>query len=183
MPKLFSWRSYIAFSTWTVVQPLIDGVLSYPRWLGLVQWLAGVAAIAAVFFGTRYKEAAPYRSKLAAAREAHPDSTVYGILLDPLTTPLGFERGDSRVFSWGFLNASLDGVEIARLDGEVLMHSAWPSLTVTTRGINVITVSGVEEWWFHVLSESGIWPSRLVLRFVRGRLERMQDLRPELIGE
>jgi hypothetical protein len=174
--SLISWRSYFAVGVWTVAQPLIDGLLFYPRWLALVQWLLGVGIIAGLFLRHRYRLAAPYRSKLAAVRADHPDSEFYGIRLDPLTTPVGVERGDSRAIDWGVLGASPDGIEIVRSNGEVLLHQPWSAIEFAIRGIDVRSETGTEEWWFQMLSDSGVWPRLSVLRVGRSHFERMQDL-------
>lgn len=174
--SFLSWRSYLALAVWTVAQPLIDGLLFYPRWLAFVQWLLGVGVIAGLFLRHRYVLAAPYRSKLAAVRADHPESTFYGIRLDPLTTPVGVERGDSRIVGWGLLGASPNGIEIVRSNGDVLLRRPWSSIEFATRGLDIRSETGVEEWWFQMLSDSGVWPRFSVLRFGKGHFGLMRDL-------
>jgi hypothetical protein len=160
-----------------IAQPLIDGLLQEPRWLALTQAIVGIAVVYAINYGYRYKHAADYRSTLVAARVAHAGSIVYGIRLDPLTTPVGVEWGDSRVIRWGFLRASSDGVEIVRSDGASLLRRPWSEIEFSARGIDVRFGADVEEWWFRVMSGAGPWTPALFLHLGRNSVARMQELR------
>jgi hypothetical protein len=107
--RLILWAPLVVAGVWVIAQPLIDGLLREPRWLALTQAIVGIAVVYAINYAYRYKHAADYRSTLVAARVAPAGSIVYGIRLDPLTTPIGVEWGDSRVIRWGFLRASPEG--------------------------------------------------------------------------
>ncbi len=176
-PTFGSISSYIVFAFWTCVQPLIDGVwLREPPWLGLAQWFLGSVVIAVVALLGKYRRAAPYRSSLAVARAAHADSLVFGVRLDPLTTPVGTEWGDSRRLRWGLLRASPDGVEIVRSDGLAMLRRPWSGVEFSIRGIDVESASATQEWWFQLMSDSGIVPAALLVRTNRNRFLRLQGL-------
>jgi hypothetical protein len=179
MPRILSWVPLTTMALWCIAQPLIDGLQRYPRWFAISQWFVGLALIYAVAFGFRYKHAAPYRSMLSAARVARPGSFVYGIRLDPLTTPVGVEWGDSRMIRWGFFRAARDGVEIVRSDGVTLLVRPWNNVEFSARGIDVTSGPEVEEWWFRVTSELGPWARAFHLHFSQRDIARMRHLRDE----
>jgi hypothetical protein len=180
-PRILSRLPITAIVLWCIAQPLIDGVLQHPGWLSVGLWIVGVIVIYAVVFGYRYQRAAPYRSMLSAARVARPGSIVYGIRLDPLTTPVGVEWGDSRVIRWGFLRASPEGVEIVRSDGASLLCRPWSEIEFSACGIDVRSGVDVEEWWFRVMSGAGPWARALSLHLSRQSIARMQELRNESV--
>jgi hypothetical protein len=180
--RLISWGPLVAAGVWVIAQPLIDGLLREPRWLALTQAIVGIAVVYAVVFRYRYKHAAQYRSTLVAARIAHAESIVCGIRLDPLTTPVGVEWGDSRVIRWGFLRASSNGIEIVRSDGVNMLQRPWSEIEFAPRGIDVRTapeVPEVEEWWFRVLSAAGPWARAFSLQLSRQQIAKMEELRDD----
>src|ERR1700744_4048826 len=97
VPRLFSWTGYTVFALWTIGQPVLDeALLRESRLIGLIQWILGSIVIFAAVLWRRYRSAAPYRLVVSTARSDYPDSLVFGVRLDPLTTPVGVEWDDSR---------------------------------------------------------------------------------------
>jgi hypothetical protein len=174
------WVGYVAFLLWTVAQPILgEGLLREPRIVVPLQWLIGSLLIYVGLFAVQFGEAAPYRSILRTARRAHPDALVFGVRLDPLTTPVGVDRGDPRDIRWGLIRVSSHGAEIVRSDGLVMLDCPWTHFEVSFRGLDVDGESGVEEWWLQLLSDSGVWAPALLARRNRNRFLRMQELRPD----
>jgi hypothetical protein len=179
VPRLFSRPGYVVFVLWTVFQPVLDvGVLHEPRIASTIQWLLGDALIFGAVVLRRYKDAAPYHFAISTIRSEAPDSLVYGIRLDPLTTPVGAEWGISSKIRWGLIAVSRHGVRIVRSDGVLMLDRTWSEFEFSVVGLDVVADGDVEEWWFTLLSESGIWPRPLVLSRNRNRFRRMTELRP-----
>ena len=179
IPRLFSWAGCAVFALWTIGQPVLDeALLREPPLVGFTQWVLGSAVIFGAVLFQRYRDAAPYRAVVSAARSENPDSLVFGIRLDPITTPVGAEWGDSRKIRWGLIIGSSEGLRIVRSDGVVMLDRPWREFEFGVRGIDVTAGDEVEEWWFQLLSESGVWPRPVFVRRSRSRFLRLQAVRP-----
>jgi hypothetical protein len=179
LPRPFSWTGYAVFALWTIGQPVLDeALLREPPVVGVTQWVLGSAIIFGAVLFRRYRDAAPYRAVVSVLRSENPDSLVFGIRLDPLTTPVGEEWGDSRKIRWGVIIGSSNGVRLVRSDGVVMFDRPWSEFEFSIRGIDVTAGDEVEEWWFQLLSESGVWPRPVFGRRGRSRFLLLQALRP-----
>jgi hypothetical protein len=184
IPRLFSWTGYAVFALWTIGQPILDeALLRESRLVGFIQWILGSAVIFAAVLLRRYRSAAPYRAVVSAARSEYPESLIFGVRLDPTTTPVGVEWGDSRKIRWGVINVSSRGARIVRSDGVVMLDRPWSEFELSIRGVDVTAGDEVDEWWLQLLSESGVWPRPDFVRRNRSRFLRMQALRPGSLSD
>ncbi|WP_426515578.1 hypothetical protein ACPPVQ_13300 [Diaminobutyricibacter sp. McL0618] len=181
MRRGISIGAYWVLAVWTIAQPLINGLLGNPRWLGVTVWVFGLVVFAGLYTATRYSLAKPYREVLRAARASHPDSVVFGVRLDPITTPVGVEWGDSRLIQWGLIRAAPAGIEIVRSDGTTMLARPWDEVELASdyqTRLYVRTAETSEEWWIPQISDSGIWPIGFSSRqLVARRINRMLAVR------
>jgi hypothetical protein len=185
VPKALAWNpsgeragrsGFVMFVAWTASQPLLQGFSRTPAWSTIVICVLGNLVIVAVLLRFRYVRAAPYREALAAARAARPDSVVYGVQLDPITTPVGEEWADSRAITWGLIIASPASLEIVRNDGTEMLDQPWSGVKFAWeyRTRLFVTVDEVtQEWWVPLISESGSWPMGFGRRPIERRILQM----------
>lgn len=132
---------------WLVFQPLVWALVASVIERAVSIWIAtpvailGLLAIAGGFLLRRYRRAGTYRAALAAARREHPEDAVWGVKIDPMTTPVQRPWGDSRQLEWGILRLGPSGLQLTRAQGAVL-------LDVTSSEFDgSVVLSNGDEWW------------------------------------